>query len=79
MGVQGISKTKDRKGYKERRVLTKKVEEEQNLEMYGEVKTRYRNEAYLHGPMDNAKIPKLQLRAGDLDLPERRKRHSSGR
>ena len=33
---------------------------------------------YLHGPMDNAKKLKLRFRVGDLDLPERRKRHSSG-
>ena len=32
---------------------------------------------YLHGPMDFAKTLKLRFRAGDLDLPERRKRCTS--
>ena len=34
---------------------------------------------YLHGPMDFAKALKLRFRVGDLDLPERRKRFTSGR
>ena len=29
----------------------------------------------MYGPMDYAKKMKLQFRVGDLDLPERRKRH----
>ena len=34
---------------------------------------------YLYGPMDYAKTLKLQFRVTDLDLPERRKRYTSGR
>ena len=34
---------------------------------------------YLHGPMDYAKKLKLRFRVGDLDLPQRRKRHTSSR
>ena len=34
---------------------------------------------YLHGPMDYTKTLKLRRRVGDLDLPERRKRYTSGR
>ena len=33
---------------------------------------------YLHGPMEYAKKLKLRFRAGDLDLPER-KRYASSR
>ena len=33
---------------------------------------------YLHGPMDYAKTLKLRFRVGDLGLPERRKRYTSG-
>ena len=34
---------------------------------------------YLHGPMDSAKTLKLGFRAGDLDLPERRRRYINSR
>ena len=34
-------------------------------------------ETYLHGPMDYAKTLNLRFRAGDLDVPERRKRCTS--
>ena len=34
---------------------------------------------YLHSPMDYAKKLKMRFRVGDLDLPERRKRHTSSR
>ena len=33
--------------------------------------------AYLHGPMDHAKSLKVKFRAGDLDLPERKKGYTS--
>ena len=31
----------------------------------------------MHGPVDYVKTLKLRFRVGDLDLPERRKRHAS--
>ena len=34
---------------------------------------------HLDGPMDFTKTLKLRSRVGDLDLPERRKRHTSSR
>ena len=34
---------------------------------------------YLHGPMDYAKKLKLRFRVGDMYLPERRNRYTSGR
>ena len=34
---------------------------------------------YLSGPMDFPRTLKLRFRVGDLDLPERRKRHTSSR
>ena len=34
---------------------------------------------YLHGPMDFAITLKLRFGVGDLDLPERRKRHTGSR
>ena len=34
---------------------------------------------YLHGPTDYAKTIKLELRVGDLDLPERTKSYISSR
>ena len=34
---------------------------------------------YLHGPMDYGTRLKLRFRVGDLDIPERRKRYTSGR
>ena len=42
-------------------------------------KRSYRNENAFHGPMDYAKTMKLRFRAGDLDLPERRKRYTNQR
>ena len=36
-------------------------------------------ETYLYGSMDYAKMLKLQIRVGDLDVPERRKRCTSSR
>ena len=43
------------------------------------MKEQIEMKAYLDGPMDYAKILKLQFRVGDLDLPERRKRCNSSR
>ena len=34
---------------------------------------------YLHGPMDYVKMLRLRCRVGNLDLPERTKRYTSGR
>ena len=36
-------------------------------------------ETYLYGSMDYAKLLKLPIRVGDLDVPERRKRCTSSR
>ena len=65
--------------HRERKALKKKVESEQHLEMYGKLKEQIEMKAYRDGPMDYAKSLKLQLRVGDLDLPERRKRYNSSR
>ena len=34
---------------------------------------------YVHGPMDYVKTLKLRFSVEDLDVPERRKRHTSSR
>ena len=47
------------------------MEWEEYLEIYGESEKRGMKR-HLHGSMDYAKTLKLQFRAGDLDLPERR-------
>ena len=53
------------------------MKEEEHLETYPGLREEIGLETYLHGPMDYAKTLKLQFRAGDLDLPERRKRYTS--
>ena len=47
--------------------------EEEHLEIPRKTKT------YLQGPMDYAKMPKLQFRVGDLGPRERRKSYTSSR
>ena len=59
---------------RERQALKNNVEEEERLEVYGRLREDILTKTYLHGPMDYAKVLKLQFRVGDLDLPERRKR-----
>ena len=59
--------------------LKNKVEEEEHLRDLREPKRRNRDENVLHGPMHYAKTLTLRFRAGDLDLPERRKRYTSSR
>ena len=55
------------------------MKEEVHLEIYGGLREQIRMKTYLHGPMDYAKTLKVRFRAGDLDLPERRKRYVSSR
>ena len=55
------------------------MKEEVHLEIYGGLREQIRMKTYLHGPMDYAKTLKVRFRAGDLDLPERRKRYTSSR
>ena len=47
--------------------------------MYGGLSEGTGMKSYLRGPMDFAKTLKLRFRAGDLDLPERKKRYTSNR
>ena len=42
------------------------------------MKEQIEMKAYLDDPMDYAKKLKLQIRVGDLDLPESRKRYKLG-
>ena len=51
---------------------------EQHFGIHG-VEEDVGTKTYLHGPMDKAKKLKLRFRVGDLDLPEKRKRHTSSR
>ena len=51
---------------------------EQHFGIHG-VEEDVGTKTYLHGPMDYAKKLKLRFRVGDLDLPEKRKRHTSSR
>ena len=60
---------------RERLALTSKVTEDEHFEIYAGL----REEIVLHGPMNYAKTLKLRFRVGDLDLPYRRKTHTSGR
>ena len=53
------------------------MKEEEHLEIYGGVRENIGMETYLHGPMDFAKTLKLQFRAGNLDLLERKKEYTS--
>ena len=45
--------------------------------MYGGLRAQIGMETYMPCQMDFAKTLKLRFRVGDLDLPERRKRHTS--
>ena len=60
-------------------MLRCKVDEEEHLRIYGGMREEIGMKSYLHGPMDAAKNLKLRFQAGDLDLPERRKRYTSSR
>ena len=64
---------------RERLALRNKVESEKHLEIYGRLREGIGMKAYLHDPMDLAKILKLRFCVDDLDLPERRKRYTSRR
>ena len=55
------------------------MNEEKHVETSGELREDIGMKAHLHGPMDYAKKLKLRFRVGDVDLPERRKRHTSSR
>ena len=64
---------------RKRQALRSKVKDEKQLEIYGGLREDIGMKTYLHGPMDYAKKMTLRFRAGDLDLPERRKRYTSSR
>ena len=51
--------------------LSSNVKEEKHLRDYEGSREEVDMKTYLHGPTDYAKTLKLQLRLGDLDLPER--------
>ena len=55
------------------------MKQEEGFEICGGVREDLGMKTYLYGPIDNAKTLKLQCRVGDLDLPERRKKHTSSR
>ena len=56
----------------DQQALRNKVKEDKHLEIYGGVREDIGMNAYLHGPMDYAKMLKLRFRVGDLDTPEGR-------
>ena len=60
-------------------MLRNKAKSEKHSELYGGLSEGTGMKTYLHGPMNFAKTLKLRFRVGDLDPPERRKRHTSGR
>ena len=79
---RGVWRVQDRSkicNRRERLTLRNKVEEGQHLEIYGELRDDIGMKTYLHSPMDYTKKLKLRFRVGDLDLPERRKIHTSSR
>lgn len=49
------------------------------IETHGRLRQEFEMKTYLHGPMDYAKSLKLQFRARDLNLPERRSIRVVGR
>ena len=53
-------------------------EEKKHLEIYGGLREDIGMKTYMHGPSGYAKKLKLRFRVGDLDLPERRKKYTSG-
>ena len=55
------------------------MKKEKHLEIYGGLREDIGMKTYLHGPKDYAKQLELRFRAGDLDLPERRKIYTSSR
>ena len=58
------------------------MKKEEHLEIYGGLREKVGMKTYLHCPMDYsyAKTLILRFRAGDLDLPERRRnRYGRGR
>ena len=55
------------------------MESEKHLKIFGGLSEGIRTKTYSHGPMVFAKTLKPQLRVGELDLPERRKRYTSSR
>ena len=55
------------------------MKEEKHLEIYGGLREGIGTKTDMHGPMDYAKKLKLRFRAGDLNLPERRKGYTISR
>ena len=60
-------------------MLRNTVKEEKHLDIYRGSKKDIGMKTYLHGPKDYAKKLMLRFRVGDLELPERRKKHTSNR
>ena len=76
--VQGRSRRKD--GIKGKASAKKhKVKSEKHLETYGGLSEGIEMKTYLHVPIDFAKTLRIRFRVGDLDLPEKIKRHTSSR
>ena len=49
------------------------MKKEKHLEIYGGLRKEIGMKTYLRCPMDYAKTLKLRFRAGDVDLPERKR------
>ena len=73
------TEVKEITGERERLALRNKARVEKHLGIYRGLRENIGVKTYLHGPMDYAKKLKLRFRAGDLDLPERRKGYTSSR
>ena len=54
-------------------------EENHLVDIYGGLREDVGMKTHQHGPMDYTKKLKLRFRAGDLDLPKRRKIYTSSR
>lgn len=53
------------------KALTRKVDDEEPVEIYSGLKEEIGIRTYLHGPMNSTKKLRVRLRVGDLDLPYR--------
>ena len=73
------TEVKERIETRERLALRNKVKEEGHLRDIRRLREEIGMKTYLHGPMDCAKTLKVRCRVGDLDVPQRRNRYTSGR
>ena len=73
-GEEYKTKVSDMMEIRDKKALRQKVDEEEDLMIYGGLREGIGMKTYyLHGPIDYAKTLELRFRIGDLDLPERRK------